>query len=174
MSYILTEEKFINACNEHGEILANYLVRSCDGNSDQALDLLQEVFLRAWKGRESFRGDCSLKSWFFTIAINVFREKIRRKKLVRFVAEIPDVQGRAQCPLASSIANEVQTRINEEFANLPKDQQEVFDLIRNHGMSYKEVANELNLTVSSVRMRLHRANVALVAGLQDMKEVLDG
>ncbi len=163
---------FVREYEEHAPQLLNYLTRTANGNEADGHDLLQETMLKAWKARSNFKGKCSVKSWLFTIGINHFREKIRRKKLVHFSAELPEVIAPERSTPESYYQHDLRTRIDEEISQLPADQQEVFNLIRNIGMSYKEAAAELGITVDTVRMRLHRANTRLAYRLQDLKDYI--
>lgn len=169
---VLNTTIFVREYEEHSPALYNYMFRATGGNEHEADDLVQEAFLRAWKSKSGFEGKSSIKSWFFTIGINIFREKIRRKKLVRYVDEVPEVSVEEQTPIKEVEQSDLRSRITEEIDKLPQEQKDVFNLIRVQGYSYSEAAEELDSTVCAVRMRLHRANETLSKAMQDLKEVV--
>ncbi len=166
---------FVREYETHSGQIYGYLLKATGGREAEANDIAQEAFMRAWKSKAEFEGRSSVKSWFFTIAVNLFREKIRRKKLVRYVDEVPESV--RETTAVQRMARDEQKlllkkRIDEELDNLPAEYREVFVLIRSEGYSYAEAAEKLGVTVNTVRMRLHRANDKLAQALKDLKELV--
>lgn len=148
--------------------LAQFLRRRCNGNEDEALELVQETFIQAWLGREKFQGRSSASTWVFGIAINLWRKKCRQRKFAALNDEI-EVASSAQSPDNELSDRELALLIAQSVANLPADWREVFRLVRQEGLSYSQAAEQLHVTENTVRMRLHRATLQLAQELEEYR-----
>ncbi len=144
------------------------LLARLTGNPEEAMDLVQETFLRAVRGLASFRGESSLRTWLHRIAVNVFLNERRtaRPEMVeletienlapswwdRWSGRVPDPE-----QLASS--REGVERLGRAMARLPEEHRAVLLLRDREVYSAKEVASLLEITVPAVKSRLHRARV---------------
>lgn len=147
-------------------------LRFC-GNPDQAEDLVQEVFLQAYRGWAGFRGDSDVKTWLYRIAARACQRMHRRRvgepeQLASIdaplpfgepmIAVIPDEQDDA---LQQQIREEARERLEAEISRLPDDFRVPLVLKEIVGLSVKQVADVLGLEQGTVRSRLHRARLKL-------------
>ena len=149
-------------------------------NREDAEEVTQDTFIRARKGAENFRGDCSAATWLHRIATNLARNKYwywwRRKRAESFSID-STLSEDNDLTFADTIAAEAPTpsddMLTSEFADiLPKainslDEKYSTILIMRaeRDMSYDEIAAELNLTVGTVKSRLSRAREQLKSTL---------
>ena len=130
----------------------------------EADDLVQETFVRVQKSLAGLRDEARVKSWIFSIAANAARDYFRRRTLagrkkaeaVRLV-ELEDAP-RAHRRLERS---EMSRCVQDKMKLLSDGQREVLILFDVLGFSHREAADALGLTVSNVKIRLHRARRAL-------------
>ena len=144
----------------------------------EAEEVVQETFLRAWRGLESFRGDASLKTWLYTIALN--RAKARQGTLARmrkvFASprvnleddqpwpgdEAPDP---AASPEEQAVALEQRANLRKAIRNLPEEFRHAVVLRDLEGLSYDDIARVLSVPIGTVRSRIARGRAALVEEL---------
>lgn len=139
------------------------------GNSSEAEDIAQQVFLRIWKNAKRYRPEAKFTTYLFTITRNlVFNETRRRtrKKEVssdereeqsnHLIEASPDRQ-----PDAELLQSELQRAIDDAIASLPETQRMAVVLRRYEQLSYEEIAEVLHLSVSAVKSLLFRARTAL-------------
>lgn len=159
-------------------------------NEEEALDIVQETFLSAWRKLPEFRGEAQFGSWVHRIAANFALMKIRHNKVVNGVEEPlettdgkfrPDghwdvyptgMWGRRADDVA--LDAELRDRLIAAVEKLPDAYRAVFMLRDFDGLSYDEIATSLETTVPAVKSRLHRARLALredLASYFETKEV---
>ena len=129
------------------------------GNVHDAEDILQESLLRAARARETFRGDCTFRTWLNRIIVNVFRT---------WVTSRPSVETLSEDPMAPSDTtdekNEQQARselIAQHVSRLPERQREVLVFVTYEQMSPQDVAELLGLTIQNVYSNLAAARQQL-------------
>lgn len=139
------------------------------GNSSDAEDISQQVFLRIWRNAKRYRPDAKFTTYLFTITRNlVFNETRRRgrKKEVssdereenshHLIEESPDRQ-----PDSELLQAELQRAVDDAIAKLPETQRMAVVLRRYEQLSYEEIADVLKLSVSAVKSLLFRARTTL-------------
>lgn len=145
------------------------------GNHEDADDISQEAFIRAYKSIGSFRGKSKIVTWLRRIVINLsinhLKKESRRREpsnegAVGGEVDSP-VSGVAHNPLANIEADELVQRIKEAEDSLPVSERIVFVLRVHQGLSYKEMARTLNCPVGTVMSRLNRARRRLRDNLKD-------
>lgn len=148
------------------------------GNREEALDLSQEVFLRVFRTVGSFRGQSSLRTWIYRIAINQARNRQRwwrRRHQSDQVSldyhesthgELPQ-RGDEARPDRLLARKETAARLWAALDRLPFDQRTAIVLREFEGMSYEEIAYSLDVAVGTVKSRLTRARQALRLSLQE-------
>jgi RNA polymerase sigma-70 factor, ECF subfamily len=137
------------------------------GDPDLAETITQDTLLRAYRGRESFRGDCSVSTWLTGIAINVTRDHLRsnRFKFWRQVqSKAVDVHEMASFLPSEAVSPERRVLAQERLKNLYKvletlsyNQRTVFLMKFSEEMSLEEISEILGMGVNTVRTHLHRA-----------------
>lgn len=128
-------------------------------------DLVQITFLKAWVGRETFKGDSDYSTWLYRIAINtalnfIASEKTRPRgscydPLV--IERIPD----AYKTESTAITNEEMNIIYRAVNDLPEEMRRVMVLSVIYALKYDEIANTLRIPIGTVRSRIHRARYLL-------------
>ncbi len=137
------------------------------GDPDLAETITQDTLLRAYRGRETFRGDCSLSTWLTGIAINVTRDHLRsgRYKFWKHLkATAIDVHQMASFLPSEAVSPErrmlAKERIKELYAvleSLSYNQRTIFLMKFSEEMSVDEISEILGMAVNTVRTHLHRA-----------------
>lgn len=149
------------------------------GDREAARDAVQEVFLRAYRKAGSFRPRAKVSTWLYRIAVNHCLNRLRRRKLARFLplddpadrdgeaapAELPAAEGAD--PLAALEARRRWVRVLRAVDELPPGQRAVLVLARFEGLAYKEIAEVLGITLGAVESRLVRAMRRLDAALAE-------
>jgi RNA polymerase sigma-70 factor (ECF subfamily) len=125
-------------------------------NHEDADDLAQEVFLRAWRGIGRFRGDSSVKTWLYRIAVNAclnFRSQ-RRPPTRELPPELPDG---ARSAAERAETDEEGRRVREAVRTLPERQRATLILKVYHELTYEEVARVLGSTVGTAKANVFHA-----------------
>ena len=144
------------------------------GSSEDAREMAQEAFLRAWSKLESFREGARFSTWLYTIALNLTRSELRKRKVRRDIRPVSldagrkDDEGRsadpedpAESPDETVERNELYERARREVAALAPASREVVVLRDMQDLSYEEIAETLGLPIGTERSRLHRARETL-------------
>ncbi|MCC7417536.1 MAG: sigma-70 family RNA polymerase sigma factor [Acidobacteria bacterium] len=150
------------------------------GDRDEALDLSQEVFLRVFRTIHRFRGQSSLRTWIYRIAVNQARNRHRfwrrrhradQVSLDQHVASHGDfpMEGGAASPDRVLAQKELASRLQAALDRLPFDQRTAIVLREIDGLSYEEIAYSLGLAVGTVKSRLTRARRALRLDLDEAR-----
>ena len=165
---------------EHQRIVVQ-LASNLLGDREEALDLSQEVFLRVFRTIHRFRGQSSLRTWIYRIAVNQARNRHRfwRRRhradqisLDQHVATHGDVfSGLGPTPERVLAQKELAERLRVALNRLPFDQRTAIVLREVDGLSYEEIAYSLQLAVGTVKSRLTRARQALRAELRDARTI---
>lgn len=148
----------------------NLALRMC-GNEDDAFDLAQESFLRAWRNLGSFQFESAFSTWLFRLCSNICLDFLRAKKRRAAVSltmtddegeenqlEVPDP---GKTPEEAVFAAEDRELLTRALNELPADQREILTLRAIDDLSYSEIARILNLQEGTVKSRLSRARTAL-------------
>lgn len=143
-------------------------------SQDDALDLTQDTFMRAYQSIERWRPDALFRTWLFRIARNVAFDRLRRDKRVEFVeldedAEIPDT---AAGPDAALETAQRYRLLESALERLPAEHREILLLREIEEMPYEEIAQVLDLNIGTVKSRIARARTALVDRMQSRMEKL--
>lgn len=146
------------------------LFRLCErllGDAEEARDAAQDIFLKAYRKAADVRPQGQVYTWLYRIAVNHCLNKLRRRKLVRFLRwDAPaggesspafDPPDRAADPAAILEARRRWQATREAIGKLPENQRAVLVLVRFEGLSYKQVAEVLGITEGAVESRLVRA-----------------
>jgi RNA polymerase sigma-70 factor (ECF subfamily) len=145
------------------------------GNSSDAEDIAQQVFIRLWKSAPRYQPTAKFTTFLFTIARNlVFNESRRRSRKKEysmdereddFHLQTPDTQNAT--PDQSVLHAELQHAVDQAIANLPEKQRLAVILRRYEGMPYDEIGGVLGLSIPAVKSQLFRARNTLRESLQN-------
>lgn len=157
---------------DHYTPLLRYLERMC-GSPELAEELVQETFIKAYIGLLTFRGECSITTWLFRIARNLYLNSLRRPspssiKTDQLLA-IPD-NGKSQDPAYQADLREQRNQISLLLAQLPERQRSVLLLRDVEGLSYLEIAGILDISLSAVKVSLFRARNSFRNAFLELEE----
>lgn len=125
------------------------------GYSDVAEDLAQEAFIKAWKHIPRFRGECSFRSWLGRIVANTTIDYLRRNAPSMALAE--DEPSKEPSLPAQAIQAELQAQVRRAILSLPAQSRAALVLREYEGLSYKEIAQALDIPIGTVMSRLNYA-----------------
>jgi len=131
-----------------------------------AEDLTQEVFIRAWRKLDTFKGDSQFGTWLHRLAVNhvLSRRETQRKREARHVGG-EGLLARVTAPTRRSSGHALD--LEQAIRRLPERARDVFVLFDVEGYSHDEIAQALGVTVGTSKSQLHRARML-------MREHLDG
>lgn len=134
------------------------------GNEADAADLTQEVFLRAWRSLDSFRGDSAVSTWLYRITMNLCVDFSRRRKVQAVPltdeegGELPLPDTRAEGSPEAALANqELSRELQTALGQLTEEHRQIVLLRDSTGLSYQEIGSLLGLEEGTVKSRLARA-----------------
>ena len=150
--------------NEHSGRVYALCLRLVGGEQTAATELMQDVFVRAWKNLGKFRGESAFSSWLHRLAVNAMLENARSDK--RRVARVLTMEDTSQIG-AFSPGDSPDLRIDLEraIARLPAGARTAFVLHDIEGYQHKEIADQLGVAVGTVKAQLHRAHKLLIQAL---------
>ncbi len=165
-----------------GELVERYMRRAyyvalgLTGSHDDALDLSQEAFVRAYRARASLDPDRPFYAWLYQIVrrlcFNFLRDrKTRRRRLEEggpWLVEQARVHAAHGDPVRSTERSELRARLEEAIAALPEHEREVIVLREFEGLRYREIAELLDVPIGTVMSRLYTARRNLAQSLEDM------
>ncbi len=135
------------------------------GNPHDAEEVAQDAFLSAYRAFGRFRGESRVTTWLYRITTNAALMRIRREKRARSLRwvgiENLEVPSWENAPEPSALVSELGDKIQEGIARLQPELRAAVVLRDVAGLSSAEAAEALEITVSSLKSRLHRARVLL-------------
>ena len=148
------------------------------GNREDATDIAQEVFIKAFQSIKRFRGQASFYTWLYRIAVNSSITFIKRAKKQRFInyetidetlvsSEILEYFTAKTKTEKGALLKELQEKLNEALQKLSPKHRIVVILHEVEGMNHKEIADITKTSEGTVRSRLHYAKKSLQAFLQE-------
>jgi len=153
-------------------------------NEDDAWDLAQDGFVRAWRSLANFRGQSSFFTWLYRIMTNVSLDWLRKKRIeggqefddtvgLRHVAPGAQTAPKPVMAPADRLADaEIRKRIDAAIARLSDDHRAVIAMRELEGMEYQEIADALGCSIGTVMSRLFYARRKLQDMLRDIYEQL--
>ncbi len=147
-----------------------YFAYTLTSNYEDAQDLVQETFLKALTNREKFADNTNLKAWTFTIMkntfINNYRQSIRNNTIVDKTDDLYFLnlsqESNIGLPDSAYSAKEIESVISQ----ITTEQRKPFEMY-NQGYKYKEIADELNLSIGTVKSRIFFTRKKLMEALKD-------
>jgi RNA polymerase sigma-70 factor (ECF subfamily) len=135
------------------------------GREEDARDVVQEAFLRAYRGLRAFKGEAKFSSWLYRITLNLCRDWIRRERRAP-VVQVPE--GTDPVDLADAKASpaesvedlvarrEMSAAVSRAMAELPEEQRTAIMLKEYQGLTFQEIADQLDCPLSTVKTRLYQ------------------
>lgn len=151
------------------------LARALTGNEDEAEDLAQETFIRAFRGLARFRGDSAFTTWLYRITVNVFRSRRSRQSLwSRLWTVEPERRhvGPADPSPAADLEADLVRRdlIDKALAEVPPDLRLAVTLRDVEGLEYREIAEVTGVPIGTVMSRIFRGRQRLRVALAALME----
>ncbi len=126
---------------------------------DDANDIVQDVFVKAWKALGKFRKDSALYTWIYRIATNEAFSFLNKKKR-RYMLPLVDVSKQLEETLEADVyyqGSEMEKKIQTAILSLPEKQRAVFNLRYYDEMKYEDMAKILNTSVGALKASYHHA-----------------
>ncbi len=167
--------------DRHNESLYRFLLRMMSGNSAQAEDLFQDVFLKVIEKKKDYNSKMSFKTWLFTIARNTAVDFIRKESYRKHnsldepafaaddfsnVSKLDLVKGKNVTQDQLIYKKELNALLNEKLNELNEEFREVFILKEIEGLKFREIADITDSPLSTVKSRMRYA-------LQKMKDEIE-
>jgi RNA polymerase sigma-70 factor, ECF subfamily len=139
------------------------------GREEDARDVCQETFLRAFRALPAFRGQSKFSSWLYRIALNLCRDWMRRERrtpVVQAPEDIDLMELAAAAEPAESIEDLVARKdltraVERAMAKLPEEQRTAIVLKEYHGLTFQEIAELVGCPLSTVKTRLYQGLTVL-------------
>ena len=135
------------------------------GREEEARDVVQEAFLRAFRGLKGFRGQAKFSSWLYRITLNLCRDWIRRERRAPVVQlaegvdpiEVADERMAPTESVEDLVARqEMSEAVARAMSELPEEQRIAILLKEFHGLTFQEIADQLDCPLSTVKTRLYQ------------------
>lgn len=138
---------------------------------DAAQDAVQEVFISLWNRREKVNIDCLASYLHQAVRFQVFKAIRAEKTDVNFVNRLAQITKDVlhEDPL---LFKELETLYQQVIRSLPQDEQEIFSLHRDAGLTYKQIAEEKNISVKTVEKKMSHALKEIRYGMDDALGIL--
>ncbi len=137
------------------------IVYSLLGQSGEAEDIAQEVFMKVYHGLRSFRKEAQFATWLYRICVNTTYNYIKAHKRFLPLEEAQTQDAFPKIAAHSLEAQETKELVNKAIAELPFHFRSVLVLKEIEGLSYKEIARTLSCRIGTVESRLFRARELL-------------
>jgi RNA polymerase sigma-70 factor (ECF subfamily) len=135
------------------------------GREEDARDVVQEAFLRAFRGLRGFKGEAKFSSWLYRITLNLCRDWIRKERRAPIVQvpegtdpiDLADDQAAPVESVEEMVARrEMSQAVARAMAELPEEQRTAIMLKEYHGLTFQEIADLLECPLSTVKTRLYQ------------------
>ena len=127
------------------------------GNREDARDLAQETFVKAYHGLKNFQGKSQFSTWLTRILINTAKDFIRKKQARTFESVLENVPAKNAGALEGLVNQELEAALHEAMQGLPFQQKSLFALRYLEGLSLEEIAETSGLSIGGVKASLWQA-----------------
>ncbi len=187
----MNDKNILSDINKNKEITFEEVYSDCSSkilnlafrftsNEENARDLTQDIFIKVFQNLNNFKGESSAFTWVYRIAVNHILNFLKKEKRRKFIQLIDQNVKEAFSEMAESMTtmdknpspaqileDEERSKIVKSFVDgLPPKYRVPFTLFKYEGMSYKEIAESLEISLSAVETRIHRARKQLVTKLE--------
>lgn len=152
------------------------------GNPGETDDVAQEVFIEAFKSLKKFRGESSLLTWFYRVAVNKSLDELRKRKRNKFVSYESEINEEGSLKLKDILSSneegfieklqrqEIQKMVSAMIDSLPEKYRAVLVLKDLEGLSYREISQVMKISPVKVSVWLFRARERLKERLSFLRE----
>ncbi len=152
------------------------------GNEEDALDALQECFIKIFRSLNSFKEESSFDTWIYRILVNTCTDALRKNRKYQTTDSIfrkdehneesvMEISDDTNSPELILDKKEQMTMIQSCLSKLPKEQREAIELRDMEGFSYEEISDILNCSLGTVKSRISRARIALRQCIIEAREL---
>jgi len=151
------EDAFKSLYNRYSKKIYYFSLRYL-GSKDETEELVQSIFINIWEHRRSLDATLSVKSYIYRSAVNYITNYLKKKAIrARFnESEIPKVETPSNHTYEQVFLHDLERSISSIVETLPPQQQKIFRLSRYEGLTHKEIASKLNLSVRTVENQMYR------------------
>ena len=165
---------FAALVRRHQDRVFSFILRMLDAR-DEAMELTQDVFVKAWQALPGWRPEARFSTWLLQIARNAALDQLRRRRLIQFAPldDGMDVADTAPGPEARYASRQRQALLENALQQIAAEHREILLLREVEDLSYGELAAVLGIAEGTVKSRLARARAALLqhfrphAGVRD-------
>jgi RNA polymerase sigma-70 factor (ECF subfamily) len=132
------------------------------GSEDEAREVAHEAFVKAYGALAGFKSEAKFSSWLYQIALNLCRDRLRRRR-TRATVSLEELEENGPVLVARGpgaqeqlIRDDLASAVRRAIARLPAEQREVVILKEYQGLTFLEIAQALEVPVSTVKTRLYR------------------
>ncbi len=166
------EKSFNELVKRYQDRLLNFVGRIVN-DQETAEELIQETFLRIFNQRNSYTPEFAVSTWIYTIALNLARSELRKRKLRKFIS-LDFLKEESDIEIADKTNLSVQSLapvLQKAIERLPDDYREAFILCDIQRLPYQQIAEVLRVPVGTVKSRINRARAMLRDVLKPYKEI---
>jgi RNA polymerase sigma-70 factor, ECF subfamily len=166
------EKAFTELVSRFQDRLLNFVGRIVI-DQETAEELIQETFLRIYNQKNSYTPEYAVSTWIYTIALNLARSELRKRKLRKFLS-LDFLKEESDFELAdktSFTSESLAPILQKAIDNLPEDYKTAFVLCDIQRLPYQEIAEILRVPVGTVKSRINRARAMLRDKLKPYKEI---
>jgi RNA polymerase sigma-70 factor (ECF subfamily) len=166
------ERAFTIFIKRYKDRLFNFVVRIIT-EKETAEDILQETFLRVYNQRKNYSPDYALSTWVYTIALNLVRSELRKRKLRRYMSlDFLKEQSDIELPDRTNLEpSRLKPLLEKAVKTLPEEYRMAFILCDINRLPYNEIAEIMRVPVGTVKSRINRARSMLREKLLPYKEL---
>nr|WP_241264202.1 sigma-70 family RNA polymerase sigma factor [Bowmanella dokdonensis] len=158
-------QAWLKLVKRYDKAIYNYGLRMT-GSADDAMDLMQEVFLSVFRNLAGYRGDGSFRAWLFRIAHHRLVEFYRRRKPHQGLDDSPEPVDEQACVSARFLADADAKLLLRAMQGLPLEQKAVVELKFYSQFTFEEIAQQMGISSNTVKSRLY-------AALGKLKELME-
>jgi RNA polymerase sigma factor (sigma-70 family) len=166
MDSVCDEVIYNGVYKEHGKALRNFIYYKC-GDLDKAKDIMQEALIKLWENCAKIEL-VKAKSFLYTVGQRILIDQIRHDKVKLEFTKRSEVNT-ANDPSFELIKKEFEQKLMQAISDMPETQREAFLMNRMDNMSYKDIAETLDISVKAVEKRIHLALLYLKENVKELK-----